>query len=415
MQSLSQIETLIRQDNEHTALKFRPTLYLRHEYDQALRDIVALANADVRGERVIVLGVDAPAGERRLLGIPPQMTVASGTYESLVEKHIEPPLRVRFSICELDGLRFGVLSIAECNNPPYLIGHPLAPGLRRGEGWIRRGVEQLPLGRADFDRMYARRMESDLFRGGVKVGFMGAKLAATLALRAVDSYEPPSARAAARLKAAIEAHEDLERVKNPAGSRIMRLTHLRVFGHDAPYRSKSLEQLRFDLEHLAEQYREEDGHYRFERLGHRVNLTLINRGTQTITDTAVTVEIPNDAGIEIAPRIFRTRRAADERPVPAAARSGDAYPAVVISGKTIRISASLGDVPCDSPMKVFREPLRVVVTRSAIDRRAPLRVTIHGRNLPVPIVATLSIMGAKSKPAPRASRTLKTRSLKAPG
>jgi hypothetical protein len=88
---------------------------------------------------------------------------------------------------------------------------------------------------------------------------------------------------------------------------------------------------------------------------------------------------------------------------------------VVISGKTIRISASLGDVPCDSPMKVFREPLRVVVTRSAIDRRAPLRVTIHGRNLPVPIVATLSIMGAKSKPAPRASRTLKTRSLKAPG
>jgi len=391
---LSQIETLIRHENEHTALKFRPTLYLRHEYDQLLRDIVALANADVRGERIIVLGVDALGGNRTLIGVPREMSVVHGTFEGLVQKHIEPPLRVRYGTCEMDGLIFGVLSITGCTNQPYLVSNPLAPALRRGEGWIRRGVEQLPLGRADLDRMYASRLEDGVFRGGIKVGFKGPKLVSSLVLRAIDAYEPPSAQAAAKLKAAIEAHTELERTKF-LSTRIMRLTHLRLFGHEAPYRSKSLEQLRLDLEHVLDEYREEDGYYRFEELGHRVNFTLINRGTEPVADASVSIELPNGAGIEVAPRIFMSRPTGEKSaPTAATGQSTADYPSVTVTEKTITIARNLGAVACDSPVDLLREPLRMVITERAIGRRLPVRVTVHGRNLPAPIVVTLCIEGA---------------------
>ncbi len=391
---MSQIETLIRHENEHTALKFRPTLYLRHEYDQLLRDIVALANADVRGERIIVLGVDARGNARSLIGVPRGMSVVHGTFEGLVQKHIEPSLRVRYGTCEIDGLTFGVLSITGCTNQPYLVSNPLAPALRRGEGWIRRGVEQLPLGRADLDRMYASRFEGGLFRGGIKVGFKGPKLVSSLMLRAIDVYEPPSARAAARLKAAIEAHTELERTKFHS-TRIMRLTHLRLFGHEAPYRSKSLEQLRLDLEHVLDEYREDDSYYRFEKLGHRVNFTLVNRGTEPIADASVRIELPNGAGIEVAPRIFKSRPAADQSvPAAAAGQATTDYPSVTATEETITIERNLGDVACDSPVDLLREPLRMVITERAIGRRLPVRVAVHGRNLPAPIVVALCIAGA---------------------
>ena len=391
---MSQIETLIRHESEHTALKFRSTLYLRHEYDQLLRDIVALANADVRGERIIVLGVDARGEARKLIGVPREMSVVHGTFEGLVQKHVEPALKVRYGTCEIDGLIFGVLIITGCTNQPYLISNPIPPGLRRGEGWIRRGVEQLPLGRADLDRMYASRFESGLFRGGIKVGFKGPKLKSSLVLRAIDAYEPPSARAAAKLKAAIDAQQELERTKF-LSTRIMRLTHLRLFGHEAPYRSKSLEQLRLDLAHVLDNYREEDQYYRFEELGHRVNFTLVNRGTEPIADASVTIELPDHAGIEVAPRIFSRGPGAEEGVSTAAATQSAAdYPSVTTAGKTITIVRNLGEVACDSPTDLLSEPLRVVINERAIGRRLPLRVTIHGRNLPAPIVVTLSIAGA---------------------
>lgn len=393
---MSQIETILRYENEHTALKFRPTQYLRHEYDQLLRDVVALANADVSGERIIVLGIEVKGEARRLIGFPREQTIPSGTYERLVQEHVEPPLRVRYRSCEFEGTCVGVLTISGCTNQPYLIGAPLPGGLRRGEAWVRRGVEQLPLTRADFDRIYSRRLDDGAFHGGIKVGFKGPKPSASIVLSAIAPYVSPSARASAKLAAAIQVHEMLERAKNLATSTIRRLTHLRLFGHDAPYASKSLERLRLDLEYVAEEYREEDDHYRFERLGHRVNLTLINRGTQTIVDASASIELPNGVGVEVAPRLFASRSTGVSLTEAARTASRVDYPPVSVTDKLVRITASLGDVPRDSPVDLFREPLRVVINERAVGRKLPVTVTVHGRNLPAPIVATLSIVGAAS-------------------
>jgi len=398
---LSQFETLIRYENEHSSLKFRPTQYLRHEHDELLRDVVALANANAQGERVIVLGVEVSGDSRRLIGFPREQCVVSGTYEGLVQKHIEPPLRVRYRVCEIEGKWIGLLTISGCTNQPYLISNPLSPNLRSGEAWIRRGVEQMPLARADLDRMYARKHDDGLFRGGIKVGFSGPKPASNIVLRAIGPYESPSAQASAKLAAAIQAREMLASAKNVASSTIIRLTHLRLFGHEAPYRSKSLEQLRLDLDSIAEEYREEDAHHRFERLGHRINFTLVNRGTDTIVDALASIELPDGVGVEVATRLFVSHSADaanGSKPTIGSPSTAD-YPPVTASDKTVRITASLGDVARDSRVELFREPLRVVINEDGIGRRVPVRVTIHGRNLPAPIVATLCIVGAASKRA----------------
>jgi hypothetical protein len=240
--------------------------------------------------------------------------------------------------------------------------------------------------------MYARRLDSEIFQGGIKVGFAGSKLLSKIRLSTIGPYERPSQQAAAKLSAAIEVHEMLSRAKTLASSTIRRLTHLRLFGHDAPYKVPSLERLRLDRDSVADEYREEDAYQRFERLGHRVNFTLINRGTQTIVDASARIELPNGAGVEVAPRLFVSRDSEPGQASAAGAARVD-YPPVTMTDELIRVTASLGDVARDSPVTLFREPLRVVINERAVGRKVPVRVTLYGRNLPTPIVATLCVVG----------------------
>ncbi len=392
---MARIEDLIRYQNEHTALQLRPTQYGTHEYDRFLQDVLAMANAEVRGQRIIILGAGSdPVQGRTLTGFRREELDSLRVYKQLVETHIEPPIELRCRACQIDERWFGVLLLDECKDPPYVLKHDLPPALKAGDSWIRRGTTQSRLLRRDLDRCYARKLERSVFRARIDIGFHGSRLSKSIEVPALADYQPPSAVASARLRTVIEARELLERNRQLVSTAIRRLTHVRVYGDDVNYESRSLERLQLDLEGVSAQYREKDLYCRYEKLGQRINLTAVNRSAEPIIDGSVTLLLPADAGIEVAPAIFEDRLLSIEKAAaPAALTNHAAYPTVGASAGFIRITATVGDLPCNTPRDLFREPLRVVATETAIGRTIPLELTLHGRNLAAPVVTRLTFKG----------------------
>lgn len=392
---MARIEDLIRTEDEHTALQLRPTQYGRLEYDRFLQDVLAMANAEVRGARIIILGAGSdPVRGRIATGFRREELDSLRVYKQLARTHIEPPIDLQCRVYQVDERWFGVLLLDECSDPPYVLKHDLPPALKAGDGWIRHGTAQRRLLRRDLDRFYARKRERPVLSARVDIGFRGTELSQSIDIPTLADYQPPSAAASARLRTIIEARELLERNRQLVSTAIMRLTHVRVFGDDVNYESRSLERLRRDLESVSAQYREKDLYYRYEKLGRRINLTAVNRSAEPIIDGSVTLVLPEGTGIEVAPAIFENRLVSVEKAAAPAALCGHAaYPTVGASGGFIRITASVGELSCNAPTDLFREPLRIVATESAIGRTIPLELTLSGRNLAEPVVTRLAIKG----------------------
>ena len=67
---MTTLRDLILDENPHSGLAFRETVYEPGEDDQVIVDCLALANSDCRGRRYLFFGVDAYDEERReLVGV----------------------------------------------------------------------------------------------------------------------------------------------------------------------------------------------------------------------------------------------------------------------------------------------------------------------------------------------------------
>lgn len=64
---MSTFDEYVKFDNENAALAFRGQQYLEFEYEGLLRDVMGMANADVSGDRYIVLGIEQEPGKARVL------------------------------------------------------------------------------------------------------------------------------------------------------------------------------------------------------------------------------------------------------------------------------------------------------------------------------------------------------------
>ncbi len=64
---MSRFDEYIKHENENASLAFREQQYLEFEYEELLRDVMGMANADVSGERHVVLGIEQKPGKTRVL------------------------------------------------------------------------------------------------------------------------------------------------------------------------------------------------------------------------------------------------------------------------------------------------------------------------------------------------------------
>ncbi len=385
---MANIEELVRFENENTALKFRARQYDSKCYDDFLIDVLAMANARIKGQRVIVLGVDADGRDRTIKGIKLKSPEYGKELSKLISEHIEPPVKIEYSMFAMDDKTLGLILIANCDDQPYMMKDDFSLSLRTGDAWVRKGSHQVRMTRSEFDSIYEKRFEKAGFSGSIKFGF-GKNMNTVFPLPILSGATLPSDEAAKKIRAAIKAKEAADQVLDPDDTAMGRLMHVKFFGADAPFEMQTIDSLKQNLAMARNEYRSHDLYYLFEKQAHRVNFTLVNQGGELLQDASVTLEFPRVKGMDVAERIFPAPPKDGQDPPrnPAA----ELYPNVERGDKKIQVCAGLGDVPQGKPIAVLGEPLRLLLRKEVAGKSIPVRYTIYARNLGKPVTGKLQI------------------------
>jgi len=391
---LSELDELIEFEQENTSLELKREQYLKPNYEELLKDIMAMANATISGDRHIIVGVKLfPDGTRKFWSIKRDEFIDSATYQQLVRENIEPEIPFEYSPYEFEEHLFGVFRIHDCNDQPYLMRKKFGQ-LQVGDGWIRKGTHKTRLTRRDYDRIRERQKHE--FAGSLQVNFDAPGGPNVITLPALGEVLLPSDIAAEKIRSILA---EREKPAEKGDSSLVRYAIEAGFypGHlfgPRPYEQRSSNELRQNLERVKDTYRDDDLHELYEVLGSKVNLILINEGENYVEDASIRIRIKKVDGLRIAKRIYP---APDHSgPFGTSLRIspgllGRNYPSVSNHEQYISVRGSIGNLRHGIPTLAFDEPLRLVLEKPLVGQKVILECEVFGKQLPKPRKTTLTI------------------------
>lgn len=176
---IDDIKRYIEQKQESEYVDFKLKTYGKDLVNSELiKDVVAFANGEAKGNKYIIFGVADETKE--IIGIPDEEKFEPSVIENSLEGRVEPRVRIECGEIRIDGKRVAYIKISEKNdNPPYII--KTAGGknqsIRQGDIFVRIGTSNRKANREDLDRMYTGNKKikinfsNNRFRvGPVKVG-----------------------------------------------------------------------------------------------------------------------------------------------------------------------------------------------------------------------------------------------------
>ena len=165
---------IARSATPESGIQFRTQAYGNDGIRSFLRDVLALANASVEGNRYIVVGVDFDGkGRKRTHAVDSEDFSGKPSYQSLANEFIEPPIRIRYKPVSFDGVRVGVFEIGDCQDRPYMIRADFSEQLRRGDAYKRVKNAAVKMGRRQLMDLFERKFRDSVSAGDVEVGFPG--------------------------------------------------------------------------------------------------------------------------------------------------------------------------------------------------------------------------------------------------
>jgi hypothetical protein len=383
---MSKLKQLICGEVAGSALAFREYAYGSQDREALLIDILALANAQVPGSRLLVLGVrDQVGGKRKLRGVErDQLVQLMAFYQRAVAEFIEPALHVSMRHLQLMGRTIAVLLLRNCNDQPYVMRKSLSDRVRKGDGWIRRGTAQARLGRADLETMFTSAASGVGPGWDLQVVFANAALSARLSLPALPLGKKPSEIAGDRIRGLLEAKQTVRDRLGHTDTRMDRLAFARVHGADQPYEIQTPESLLSQLARSKADNAAADQYYANELRAHKVNMAVVNLGDAPLHDARVVLEVPARAGVDMARRLYSAPDTPEDR-IPLG------YPRIEDTASGFRIQANIGRVVPGGRKPVFSQPFRLLLRRAAVGCNLPVHYSLSGRQLPTPRTGVLHI------------------------
>ena len=105
--------------------------------DHVVRQVMALANADLTGPRALVFGIEpGAAGALAVSGLTEADVTLLESHRSACVAAVEPALDLALVRGVLGGRTVAALELGHCANPPYVLGERALAPLRAGECWL---------------------------------------------------------------------------------------------------------------------------------------------------------------------------------------------------------------------------------------------------------------------------------------
>jgi hypothetical protein len=231
--------------------------------------------------------------------------------------------------------------------------------------------------------MFEQKLASATASIDLRVGFAGKTPQEEIALPVLELEGLPSAVAAQKLRAMLDARQSAKEILGRTQSQFARLMHTQLFGADQPYESHSDDSLRMLIGKAEEEYRAADEHYEFEIRTHPLNLVLSNSSNIALASVMLRLKLPRIPGIGVAEKLYSATGSESNGP--------NAYPLVSTGAHTISIQAEIGGVAAGATIPVFKLPPRLWVREAATGKSIPVDYTLHASELREPLRDTLII------------------------
>lgn len=402
----------IRYEGENTGFDFKAIAYKQEKGEDLLKDIMAMANADLDRDRFIVVGVKHHTnGDRDILGVDDFIDDAS--YYQLVHNNIEPDIHFEYYYLPIDDKQVGVFRIFNCDDPPYMMKKD-SKTLKKGDSYIRKGTSQMKLLRPDIDRIFAKRQAAPDLAAKLEAVFEVDGQPSTSMAPVLDSGLP-SASAARSIRRAI-ADKELTETEREAKKQAMlenKLPGHAMFnlmnnnpliaqmnemaawasGRSLPYAKRDLATLKSDLEAVKETYRAEDLYYLYEERARKINIRLSNHGEQYIENCSVEIHIKKSCPFIVSPALYlKPEYQAPFAPLAIHSPSFGKinYPKVTETAESYVIKTHLGDLRHNLTTLALKEPVRLTLPMNSTGQ-LEVTLTLFGKNLPKPYVKTLLV------------------------
>ncbi len=370
-------------------VQFRKRAYGSSGVRSFLRDVLAMANASVEGSRYIITGVDFDTkGQKRVHGVKRDDFSGKPDYESLVNDHIEPAVRIRYKAVTIDAKQVGVFEIGDCQDCPYMMRVDHSETLRRGDAYVRVKDAAVKMGRRQLLALFEEKFKDSISAANIEIGFPGEIIHKKLKVATCDFSELPSAIASAKLQEMIEAKNQVN--ISYVSSIVARLTFARVFGSDQPYEDRSTEDIVAEMQQLAQQYRDHDDHFLYEEHATDIQLVVYSQNGEPLQHVSYSLLFPVHEEFRVAAQLPKLPRGDDFAERTSLEQSG--YPAVTQRDNAIQVSGKLDEIPADEPVEIFATPLRICVGSALKGRRIGIQYSLSAQNLRSPAKGTLRLL-----------------------
>jgi hypothetical protein len=386
---MNRLAKIVQSATPSRRIQFRRNKYGKSGAREFLRDLVAMANADVDGSRYIIVGAGFDSsGHKQLDGVGRDDFAGKPSYLALAGEFIEPAVRLRYESVIIDDTRVGVYEIGDCQDRPYMMRKDFSETLRRGDAYIRAGDRAVKMNRRQLQTLFEKKFRESVSGDSIEIGFPGEIIHKDMRVPVCDLSQLPSETAATNIRQFMEVKSRM----NAAGGNTMvaRLTHARLFGTDSPYEDRSPEELAEEMHQIRRQYRDQDEHYLFDQHGQSLQFVIYNQGDEPVRDASLTLVMPNHEAFYVANRL--PKRMEDGGFVERIPSEQADYPSVTLSDDKVRVSANLGDVPAGEIVEVFTRPLIICAGKDLAGRRIGIQFALDASNLRAPARSKLRLL-----------------------
>ena len=386
------LDDIIEYENEHTGLDFKAIQYKKEKFHELLKDVIAMANADVPGDRLIIVGVKhRPNGEKEFFPILDDGFIDASTYQQLIHENIEPELSILYEPYKYKENLLGILKIQKCNEQPYMLKKDYGK-LKKGDCFIRKGTIQMHVSRSDLENIYAKRALVNPFEDKIELGFRDTDFSTVIDLKPIKiaDLELKSDREIKKIKKVIETKKKETELEKTYLS-ISAFTKAMPFQMTS-YKERTIATLKSDLENAKKTYEKDDLYEIFELHAFMLNIDMLNKATEYIEDASIEMEIRKEKCFLISEKILEKP---DHSMYPYLninrTMNKMSYPYVENTAEKYYISQNIGNIKHQIKTKLFSEDLRMVIFKVPQSSEIVLKLTLFGKNLSEPIKKELLI------------------------
>lgn len=392
---MENIQDLIQYENENTSLDFKRDEYKKENYSSLLKDIISMANANIEGNRFIIVGLKPNSkGNRGIKGISKDL-VDSATYQQLIFENIEPEISIEYYPFHYENLTFGVIRIYNCKNPPYLMKKDYGNEknkLNRGEGFIRKGTHQTRLTRGDYNNFYETKSDSKYFNDEIKFTLISDEGINKISLTNIGFIKLPSQLNKEKIEAILKRKrledENIPIKFSSTLPAIPNFTDL-LLGRVSPYEKRDIPTLELNLKNINETYYDDDLYVLLEKESNKCNIRIHNKGNSYIEDASIKLIIPNYKGLIVVKEVYENPE--KKFPISMPNLNNINYPNVTENKKYYEITYNIGNIKHQIEQDVFQTKLRIFTSTKLGIETLFIDCELFAKNIKTSIKQTLKV------------------------